>query len=475
MAKDALSRKLAAIVAADVVGYSRPMEADEEGTLGALRAARKDVLDPKIDEYCGRMVKTTGDGFLDEFGSAVDAVHCAVEVQEAIAVRNEGVPEDRATCLRIGVNLGDVIIEGDDVFGEGVNVAARLESLAPRGGVLISQAVHDQVAGKVGAEFADGGEKVVKNMKKPVHVWEWRASGLGLNVAAEPAGSSTVPEQEIRFCRASDGAQIAYATVGTGPPLVKAPNWMNHLEYDWQSSVWRHLLRDLAAKHTLVRFDQRCDGLSDWDVPDISFESFVGDLETAVDAVGLECFPLIGISQGCAISIAYAARHPERVSRLVLYGGFAQGRLRRGSEADKQASEFMRQMMSTGWGQDNPAFRQFFTSLFMPGATKEQMDWFNELQRNTISPENAVSVREALDNVDVSDLLSQVSAPTLMLHCRGDGIVPFEAGRRMAAGIPGSRFVPLEGQNHLILETDAAWPRFMAEVKRFLAADDAAD
>ena len=475
MAKDALSRKLAAIVAADVVGYSRLMEADEAGTLSALRAARKDVLDPKIDEYGGRMVKTTGDGFLVEFGSAVDAVHCAVEVQEAIAVRNEDVPEDHAICLRIGVNLGDVVIEGDDIFGEGVNVAARLESLAPRGGVLISQAVHDQVAGKVGAEFADGGERAVKNMKKPVHVWEWRAGDQGPNVAAEPAASSTIPEQEIRFCRAGDGAQIAYATVGSGPPLVKAPNWMNHLEYDWQSPVWRHLLRDLAAEHTLVRFDQRCNGLSDWEVPEISFESFVSDLETVVDAVGLERFSLIGVSQGCAISIAYAIRHPERVSCLVLYGGFAIGRLRTGSEADKQESEFMRQMISKGWGQDNPAFRQFFSSLFMPGATKEQMDWFNELQRNTISPENAVRVRKVLDNVDVSDLLPRVSAPTLVLHCRGDGIVPFEAGRRMAAGIPGSRFVPLEGQNHLILETDAAWPRFMDEVKKFLAADNAAD
>ena len=473
MTKDPLSRKLAAIFAADVVGYSRLMEADEAGTLSALSAVRKNVLDPKFGENGGRLVKTTGDGFLVEFGSAVDAVRCAVEVQEAIALRNEGVPEDHAICLRIGVNLGDVVIEGDDIFGEGVNIAARLEGLAPRGGVLISQAVQDQVAGKVGAEFDDAGEKTVKNLTKPVHVWEWRADGMDpKGVVAAPV---TIAEQEIHFCSASDGVQIAYATVGSGPPLVKAPNWMNHLEYDWQSPVWSHLLRDFAAEHTLVRFDQRCNGLSDWEVPEVSFETFVSDLETVVDAVGLERFPLIGISQGCAISIAYAARHPERVSRLVLYGGFAVGRLRTGREADKKDAEFQREMMSKGWGQDNPAYRQFFTSLFMPGANKEQMDSFNELQRITISPENAVRVRKAVDNTDVRELLPQVSAPTLVLHCRGDDIVPFEAGRGMAARIPGSRFVPLEGRNHLILETDPGWPRFIDEVTRFLAADNAAD
>ena len=198
----------------------------------------------------------------------------------------------------------------------------------------------------------------------------------------------------------------------------------------------------------------------------------IDDLAAVVDAAGLARFPLLGISQGCSYSIAYAARYPERVSRLVLYGGFAQGGMSRGSESDKQQHEMQSQMILQGWGQDNPAFRQFFTSLFIPGATKEQMDWFNELQRNTVSPENAVRLREVTSKVDVRELLGQISAPTLVLHCRDDGIVPFENGRRMAAMIPDARFVALEGKNHLILEDEPAWPRFMEEVSAFLAQDE---
>ena len=207
-------------------------------------------------------------------------------------------------------------------------------------------------------------------------------------------------------------------------------------------------------------------------MPDITFEKMVGDLATVVDAAGLERFALIGISQGCSYSIAYAVRHPERVTRLVLYGGYAIGIMQTGSEVEKQQSELEQQMILRGWGQDNPAFRQFFTSLFIPGATKEQMDWFNKLQRNTTSPENAVRLREVSANVDVIDLCAQVSVPTLVLHCRDDGIVTFDKGRRMAAMIPNARFVALEGQNHLILEDEPAWPRFIEEVRAFLAAPD---
>ena len=249
---------------------------------------------------------------------------------------------------------------------------------------------------------------------------------------------------------------------------------MHHLEYDWQSPVWSHLLRALAEHHTLVRFDQRGNGLSDWDAPEISFEAHMSDLETVADAAGLERFALLGISQGCSFSIAYAIRHPERVSRLVLYGGFARGSLQRGSEAMAQQAVAEETMILQGWGQNNPAFRQYFTTRFMPGATKEQMDWFNELQRITISPENAVRLRQVSGNTNVTDLLGQVSVPTLVLHCRDDGIIDFEEGRRMAAMIPNARFIPLEGQNHLFLEDEPAWPRFLEEVTTFLAADELA-
>jgi pimeloyl-ACP methyl ester carboxylesterase/DNA-binding winged helix-turn-helix (wHTH) protein len=276
--------------------------------------------------------------------------------------------------------------------------------------------------------------------------------------------------QEIHFCTASDGVRIAYAAVGNGPPLVKAANWLNHLEYDWQSPVWSHLLRALAANHRLIRYDERGNGLSDWDVEDISFEAFVRDLESVAEATALEKFPLLGVSQGCAVSIAYAVRHPERVSRLVLFGGYARGRKKRGLQKEIEQADALLTLIGIGWGQENPAFRQMFTSLFIPGGTTEQMQWLNDLQRKTTSPENAGRIRAVTNDIDVSDLLGQVTAPTLVLHCRDDAVAPFEEGRRIAAGIRGSRFVALEGRNHLILESDPEWQRFLDEVTAFLAA-----
>ena len=276
--------------------------------------------------------------------------------------------------------------------------------------------------------------------------------------------------QIIRFCATRKGVRLAYATAGSGPALVKAANWLNHLEYDWESPIWRHIFTGLAKNHLLVRYDARGNGLSDWDVEEISFDAFIRDLETVVDAVGLERFPLLGISQGCAISIAYAVRHPERVTHLMLYGGYARGWEKRGSQKEIEERRALRTLIGAKWGQDNPALRQLFTSMFIPGATLEQMQWFNDLQRITTTTENAVRLREALDQIDVEHLLSDVKAPTLVLHCRDDAVVPFEEGRRMAAMIPGARFVALEGQNHLMLESDPAWPKFMEEVDAFLRA-----
>ena len=273
--------------------------------------------------------------------------------------------------------------------------------------------------------------------------------------------------QEIHFCLASDGVRIAYAEVGRGPPLVKAANWLNHLEYDWESPIWRHLLLAMASEHRLIRHDQRGNGLSDREVDDISFDAFVRDLESVVDASNLERFPLLGISQGCAISIAYALRHPQRVSHLVLYGGFARGWLKRNPE-DAEKFEAMTTLMRHGWGQENPAFRQMFTSQFIPGGTVEQMRWLNDLQRITASPDNAVRIMKTLANIDLTDVLPQVRIPTLVLHCRSDARVPFEEGRRLAAGIPGAQFVALEGHNHLVLETEPAWTRMLDEIRNFL-------
>jgi len=288
--------------------------------------------------------------------------------------------------------------------------------------------------------------------------------------AATPVATATPPplRQEVHFCAASDGVRIAYAEVGQGTPLLKAANWLNHLEYDWESPVWNPLFQAFAAEHRLIRYDARGNGLSDWDVKDISFDAFVRDLETVVEAVGLKRFSLFGMSQGCAVSIAYAVRHPARVSHLVLYGGYARGRRVRGSQRDIEQSDAILTLMREGWGQENPQFRMIFTSRFIPGGTAEQMQWFNDLQRKTASPENAMRLRMAMDEIDVSELLPQVSVPTLVLHCRDDAAAPFEEGRRLAAGIPGARLVALEGSNHVPLKGEPAWSRLVEELGNFL-------
>ena len=275
-------------------------------------------------------------------------------------------------------------------------------------------------------------------------------------------------KQEIRFCSASDGVRIAYSLAGKGTPVVKVANWLNHLEFDWESPVWRHTLEPIARRHLLVRYDERGNGLSDWDVSDLSFDAFVRDLETVVDAVELDRFALFGISQGCAVSIAYAVRHPKRVSRLVLFGGYARGWRKREDRKEIARREALDVLMETGWGQDNPAFRQTFTSLFVPDGTPEQMQWFNDLQRVTTSPNNAVRLSTTFSEIDVVDLLERVHVPTLVLHAKNDARVSFEAGRELATGIPGARFVPLESRNHLILGQEPAWAPFIEEILTFL-------
>lgn len=291
---------------------------------------------------------------------------------------------------------------------------------------------------------------------------------------AIPSGDPEAdPQQEITFCRTADGVHLAVATAGSGPTLVKTANWLNHLEYDWQSPVWAPLFRRLAAQGRLVRYDERGTGLSDWHVPELSFEAFVQDLDTVVDAVGLDRFALLGISQGAPIAIAYAVRHPERVSRLILSGGFAQGWRKRGSAADIARAEASITLIRQGWGQDNPAARQMFTSLIVPDATLEEMRWLNDLERVSATPENAIRLLDAIGDIDVLDLLPQVSVPTLILHSRGDARVPFEHGLLLARTIPHARFVALDSKNHLILSHEPAWQRYVNEVCGFLKSTEA--
>jgi class 3 adenylate cyclase/pimeloyl-ACP methyl ester carboxylesterase len=456
------TRKLAAIMAVDVVGYSRLMGEDEAGTAKVVREHRKAAA-PIVAGLGGRLVKTMGDGLLLEFPSVVAAVECAVAIQKLMVERNSDTPEAKRVVYRIGVNLGDVLIDGDDILGEGVNIAARLESICEPGGISISRLVYDQISGKLALRFRNLGLQKLKNIAKPVEAFAIDPMTKS-DDAVQPDDANVA--QTIKYCRAPDGVRLAYAISGSGPLLVKTGNWMNHLEYDWESPIWRHVFRGLSRDHTLIRYDARGNGMSDWDVDTLSLDAWVADLETVVDAVGVERFPLLGISQGGAVSVAYAVRHPERVSHLILYGAFSLGGKKR-APAEKEMRDAMTTLMRLGWGADNPSFRQMFTARFIPGGTHEQADFFNELQRKTTSPECAARYFDVCGDFDITELLPRVKAPTLVMHVRDDLVTPFEAGRQLAAGIPGARFVAFPGRNHLFLEYEPASDRFFEEISLF--------
>jgi DNA-binding SARP family transcriptional activator/pimeloyl-ACP methyl ester carboxylesterase len=290
-------------------------------------------------------------------------------------------------------------------------------------------------------------------------------------IAAVPAKEqhAPLPQQRVEFCTARDGTGIAYSCVGEGLPLVKTANWLNHLEFEWESPIWRHWIEELTRDRRVVRYDERGNGLSDWKVQDLSFDAFVQDLETVVEASGLGQFDLLGISQGCAVAIAYAVKHPHRLRSLILYGGYSQGWAKRGDPEEIARREAMVTLTRTGWGQDNPAFRQMFTTLYFPKASEEQAQWFNELQRISTSPEGAMRLQRALGQIDVRDLLQQVDVPTLVMHCQDDSVIPFEAGRVLARTIKGARFVALDSPNHLVLESEPAWERLVGTLREFLA------
>ncbi|HVT20961.1 MAG TPA: alpha/beta fold hydrolase [Mycobacteriales bacterium] len=277
-------------------------------------------------------------------------------------------------------------------------------------------------------------------------------------------------DDEIRFCAAPDGVRIAYATCGSGRPLVRAATWLTHLDYDWQ--IYPHLLTGLSAEHRLVRYDLRGCGLSDRDAVDQSLDARVGDLGAVIDACGADRVALLGLSGGGPAAIAYAVHHPERVSHLILYGSYALGRARRATtDAERAEDQALVALTRSGWGAPNPAFRRLFTTLYMPDATLEEIAAFDEVQRVATSAETAARIREVASNIDVVDLARQVRVPTLVLHVRDDAAAPFEEGRRLAGLIPGARLVPLPGRNHILGPRDEACQILFEQIRRFTADD----
>ena len=277
--------------------------------------------------------------------------------------------------------------------------------------------------------------------------------------------------QEIRYCTSPDGVRIAYASTGTGPPLVKAANWLTHLDLEWDSPIWAHWIDALSARRHLVRYDERGCGMSDWEVSDISLDAWVEDLELVVDSAGLDRFPLLGMSQGGAVALAYAVRHPERVTRIVLVGAYARGRLARAATPEEHEEAALDlQVGRVGWRRDDPAYRQVFASQFLPDADRERWDAFNALQRATTSTDNVVRFLDTFANLDVSALAPRVACPTLIVHARGDRRVPTTQARELAALIPGSRLHLVDSGNHIVMAEERAWPELVDQLDAFLDA-----
>ena len=457
-------RKLLAILAADIAGYCRLVDQDEEGAVAALKEHVDAVL-PIIADYGGRVIDTVGDGILAEFPSAVRATEAAIAIQRQMAEQGADAPPDRRFQFRIGINIGDVMVDGGKLFGDGVNVASRLEGLAKPGGVCISDIVHQAVEGRIQVPFRDLGNQRVKNISRPIRIWQWTPDAA--TRTTKP--SEAVLHQLVQFATASDGVQIAWASIGQGAPVLKGPNWLNHLEYEWHSPLWRPMLAKLAKLCHLVRFDQRGNGLSDWEVETVSEDAMAGDMSAGATAAGLHRFALLGISAGCAFSVRYAVEHPEQVTCLILLGGFLRGRLNRPAVDQRKLYEAGTMMIRDGWGSPNPVFRHFFTSTFIPDAPQEIVASFDELQRIATSPEAAVRLWEMNSKVDATELAKKVRVPTLVLHCVGDRVSPIEEGRLMAKLIPGANFVELAGNNHVLVEGAPGFDQFFEETAAFLA------
>jgi pimeloyl-ACP methyl ester carboxylesterase/DNA-binding CsgD family transcriptional regulator len=285
-------------------------------------------------------------------------------------------------------------------------------------------------------------------------------------------GSARVtPRQEVRFCRSADGVSIAYAVHGSGPPLVIDSCWLSHLQYDWESPVWRHYLSELGKVATVYRFDERGHGLSDREVYDHGLDLRVADLEAVVRHAGLARFSVLAMSQGGPVTVEYAVRHPEQIARLVFYGSHAGPGSVELADEDEQMDVALTQLIKVGWQRPTPEFRRVFTFLMIPGASEEQMGWLDELQRRAVSADVAVSARLQRGQANVTHLLGSVAAPTLVIHSLRDRMNDFAFARLLASHIPGARLVGLDSDNHIVLEDEPAWPVFLREVTEFLDGD----
>ncbi len=458
-------RRLAAILSLDVVGYTRLMQTGSKPLLKTLNTLYRDLVTPLVTQNDGRIVKLLGDGVLIDFASAGQALETAIAIQTRMRAPDHPYTVPERIQLRAGLHVGDVTVEGDDIFGDGVNIAARLQAAADPGGVLVSRMLSDLA----GPDFADRlrGEGLhdFKGLSQPIET-------LSVDFTSAETARARVDfakTQDIRYCRTNDAVNLAWSAVGDGAPVVKAPNWVGHLELDWRNPGMAPLCTSIARHHRLIRFDARLNGLSDWSAEMCTFERFVDDLEAIFDAAEVARAPIFAASQGSAVAAAFAARCPERVSAIVMFGGFPVGRAKRTAPKDVERAAAMKQMMTAGWDDDYPSLRDLMAQIVVPTASQEAGRQYAEDMRQMISPENMGRYRDVIDHIDIRHLLPSVQAPCLVCHGTGDRMQPIEQGRLFAKSLPSARFIAYETTNHLMPDNDPEWPRLERDVLSFLA------
>ena len=466
---DKSSTKLAVIVHADVVDSTKLVRLNEAVADQRIHDAFHRFSD-EIGNHDGIAHEIRGDALVAEFAKASDAVTASLNFQSSNAAHNEELSDEIRPVLRVGIAIGEVVVSQNRVTGEGVVLAQRLEQLAEPGGMCIQGAAYETVPSRLPFRYDSLGDLKLKGFEKPVRAYMVRdASRESLpetNSEIEPINIELADQGPVRFCMSDDGTSIAHAQVGSGKPVVFGGSWMTHLERDWETSG--HYIGGLAEDFTVIRYDQRGNGLSDWENVDISFDRMVDDLKCVIDCYDYEQVSILGGSQAASVSVAYAVKHPERVSRLVLYGGYPRGRRRRGDPAATAESEALVTLIRQGWGLDNPAYRQMITSIFMPGASPEKQRRFNDFQKACGPAENMARFREIFDEFDITDLLAKVTVPTLVLHCVGDSVSPLSEGKLLASRIPGAQFVTLESDGHMLLEEDPEFDRSLDSIRNFI-------
>ena len=451
-----MKRKTSSILSLDVVDYTKRMSVDAEATLLVLQRIFDEIIKPSVKANSGRIFKLMGDGALVEFHAATDAISAAKEI--LLKLRGEEI------LLRAGIHTGDVMPSGADLFGEAVNVSARLQALAPPGNCLVSKTAADVAGTSLSIPLRPESSMRLKGVQNPIEAFSIDLEGDNRQAMKERQAET----QEIRFTKSKDGTTLAWTATGEGQDLLVTPNWLRHLEYDWTMNAIAGWLPLLSRNYHLYRFDGRNNGLSERGVQDVSLDRIIEDVAAVLDATGLERVPLFGISFGATIAAAFAAQHPDRVSGLVLFGGFAQGLKRRAQPGIAALGQAMMDMGQDGWNDDYPSARDLMAQSFSPSASPHDQRAYAEFMRLAMDHQDWRKIGPIVDSVDIRDLLPRITCPALVIHANRDRMHGIEQGRELAAGIRNARFVGIETNNNTMPEYDPAWPKAIEEIAGFL-------